>query len=492
MTLFRTSLLCCCATFSILFQLAAGMAFDSDLFWHISAGQATLSSGSVLAADSFSYTAQGSSWTNHSWASQVVLAGLTNAFDIAGPQWFLGGLAALGYTVLFLCCSGARLLRLLVCTATALVAVSVWVTRPYVVTVAFLCIFVGILELDRHARTRLLWLLPPAMLIWSNAHGGYVMGFAFLGLELAGSVLDKNDSHQAATRWRRLAAVTMCCAAVLPVHPLGWGVLTTTLHTVGQEALPYIVEWKAPSFRTREEFAFLMTLLVVIGALAKSSTPVTWREVLCTALFLAGALLARRNISLFGIVSAPILCRHTATAAAFLHRRTRPSLAEHCRKHASLGWLALALAGVVILCWRRGPLSQMTLETMANHACGPIVSAVQKKPRAGAIFNSYNIGACLIWRGSGNLRVFIDSRADLYPDELFREYMSIIRADPGWRQKLYRRNVAWVAVEPSSALGRVIAEDSEWRTDWRGPGTTLYKRRSSPRPPGRSARELPK
>ena len=53
--------------------IATRVPMDSDMWWHLKAGELTLEQGKPLLVDTMSYTKEGSAWINHSWLGQVVL-----------------------------------------------------------------------------------------------------------------------------------------------------------------------------------------------------------------------------------------------------------------------------------------------------------------------------------------------------------------------------------------------------------------------------------
>ena len=75
----NTARLILAITLLLVFIMAARTPLDSDLWWHLRAGEETLRTGHPVLVDPFSYTRQGSAWINHSWLSQVILALLYRA-----------------------------------------------------------------------------------------------------------------------------------------------------------------------------------------------------------------------------------------------------------------------------------------------------------------------------------------------------------------------------------------------------------------------------
>lgn len=50
-----------------LFAMAARTPADTDMWWHLGAGRAIVTTGRIPYADEFSFTARGQLWTNVYW-----------------------------------------------------------------------------------------------------------------------------------------------------------------------------------------------------------------------------------------------------------------------------------------------------------------------------------------------------------------------------------------------------------------------------------------
>src|ERR1700694_1275599 len=90
--------------------------------------------------------------------------------------------------------------------------------RPHVLAWLFAVIWFQILDSSESAdgteSRRRLWYLPALMMLWVNLHGGFVLGFALLGLYLlSGSIRyfrcrDEGMHRRIAKRLRELGKVT--------------------------------------------------------------------------------------------------------------------------------------------------------------------------------------------------------------------------------------------------------------------------------------------
>ena len=94
-------------TLLLVAMMAARTPMDSDLWWHLRAGQVTIETGHPLVTDLFSYTRDGQSWINHSWLSQVILYGLYRLANYTGLSLWVTVLAVVSLTLVFFQMKGA-------------------------------------------------------------------------------------------------------------------------------------------------------------------------------------------------------------------------------------------------------------------------------------------------------------------------------------------------------------------------------------------------
>ena len=59
-------------------------------------------------------------------------------------------------------------------------------------------------------------------------------------------------------------------------------------------------------------------------------------------------------------------------------------------------------------------------------------------------------------------RVFVDGRADLYGDDLLRQFRTALQLRTGWRDILDRWTVEALLVPPSCALAQALLLDPNW------------------------------
>jgi hypothetical protein len=86
-------------------------------------------------------------------------------------------------------------------------------------------------------------------------------------------------------------------------------------------------------------------------------------------------------------------------------------------------------------------------------------------PPSGQIFNTYEWGDYLLWTGPRGLRVFVASHAHLLPNPVWRDYLAVVRREPGWKEVLERYQVTAIVVDRRYRSGLIaeLSTDPLWR-----------------------------
>jgi hypothetical protein len=98
----------------------------------------------------------------------------------------------------------------------------------------------------------------------------------------------------------------------------------------------------------------------------------------------------------------------------------------------------------------------------------------ENHPR-GPIFNSYNWGGYLTWRAR-EYPVFIDGRADLYGNEIIKEWMEISRGTDTGLALLDSRKINLVYLEPYHVLLAKLPPQ-KWDRVYADPQIVIYQRK---------------
>ena len=284
----------------------------------------------------YSYVAAGYPWFNHEILAEYALA--LGADHLGGPGMLvvkcLLGLAVVG--MIFRRALGQGVSLIAACATTLLVAICLgchWSLRPQLFSYVGFALLLGILsaafagwegrwqlpmswlrrlrgqEPDVEPsleysvnRLKLLWLVPLLMMVWTNAHGGFLAGlcvlFAYLGLrgiEVAGS--EGRAADGLIVRFALMAAVAVLATFINPYsfqfHLWLFGDLSVPR--------PEIVEWRPPVLSDPQNYPFIAIVVCWLACLAASRKSKDFTQQVILALVLWQACAHVRHIAFLAI-----------------------------------------------------------------------------------------------------------------------------------------------------------------------------------------------
>jgi hypothetical protein len=218
--------------------MAVRPSFDTDTWWHLRAGQWIVENRQVPRIDPFSSTMRGSPWAYPGWLAQVVMLGFYRLGGLAGLTAFSAILVGVAFLFLWPLLEGPLLLRAAILLLAAATSAVYWAARPHIASFALAAFFLWALDQWRRGRRpRVIWLLPLAMALWVNLHGGFAIGFILLLMYLGAALVDLvavpvRHRGTLGEGWRArrgeiatLAVVLLLCLAAGAVNPHGPAIL---------------------------------------------------------------------------------------------------------------------------------------------------------------------------------------------------------------------------------------------------------------------------
>jgi len=106
------------------------------------------------------------------------------------------------------------------------------------------------------------------------------------------------------------------------------------------------------------------------------------------------------------------------------------------------------------------------------------VDVLQRGHIEGPIFTPDDWGGYLIYRLYPVARVVADDRHDLYGEQFFKNYLKLVRVEPGWEKVLQDNHAIWVLVPVNSALGGTLVERTNWIVVYRDDVAILLEKKS--------------
>jgi hypothetical protein len=457
--------------FALLFALATRIPVDTDIWWHLRAGDYTLTHGMIY-ADPFSFTKAGIEWINHSWGSQIILYGIWQLAGTFGLAIYTAGLATAGMWFVYRMSSGNVYLRGFALVVGAATAAVFWSPRPQMISFFLSTVILYLLYLQKRQKIDRLWLIPIIMGIWGNLHAGFSIGFIFLAGSIAGEVLGNifNRKGETVVSWagvRKLVLVTIVSVVAICINPYGLKMLTVPFQTISIGALQnFIQEWNSPNFHQHEVWPFAFLILALFGAAGASQKKLDWTDFILSAGTTFMGLLAGRNIAVFAVVATPVLTHHLNDILAERGWNLRPVQ----RVTPGQARLNTILVTVILL----GALAKVLLvldtksvnQAEQDYLPVDVTRYLKGANLPGPMFNSYNWGGYFIYN-LPDQPVFVDGRTDLYGDDfLSHDYLQTATGAPGWQDTLDRYKINFVVVEAGSGLDRSLRMQAGWKLDY--------------------------
>lgn len=465
----------------LIFIMAARTPVDNDLWWHLRIGEASWVSGHPILIDQFSFTKFGAVWTNHEWLSQIALYGLYRMGGFLAIGAVVALLASTSLAVVYFQMREPPLLKAFILVLAAAVAAPVWVPRAELASLVLLAAVGYLLYLYKWRQKDRLWLFIPLFILWSNLHGGYVLGLLLSGAMVAGEILNnflgfKGPEILTVKRILRLLGWIIIAGLAVLINPNGIRMWLAPFQTVGISALQnYIVEWASPDFHQLFQQPFIWMVIALLASIGLSQRRFDGTDLASLAIFIYLSLEARRNFGPFSIVASPILGRYLWPAITEWVERIKPTITRMIERINPKGILSIPnsdgfvtgkvklinyglvsfLVAASILRLFIGTLpSQVTAAEIQSEPVGA-VSWIQANHPKGELLNSYNWGGYLLW-ALRDYPVFVDGRTDLYSDEIINQWLQVVNVENGWQTVLDKWDINLILIEPNWPIGKVL------------------------------------
>ncbi len=466
---------------------------DPDFWWHLRTGQLILQNHALIQTDPYTYTAVGHHWTMHEWLTEVLFAALNAAGGLAlivvvlSITTWLGLLAVLmrallrkpGYVA-----AGAGLLL------ATIAGYPVWGPRAQMITFALTCLVLYLIDRQLTRGGRLVWLLVPLFLVWSNLHSGFIIGAAFLGIVVVveGVLWRMGRSEVDPRHLRTLALVLVACLLIVAVNPNGLGIYLYPFETQGSAAQQsLILEWHSPDFHDVSVRAFGVMLLSLVAMLAVTRS-IRPRDAVLVLLTTALSLQSVRHIALFIAAATPVWI----TQADLVGRRIFPTVVrrmENARATAVMARRGVMLTVAVGLVCFVAAGSQLAVaasvrpESLSYARDFPVCGArwLESAPGGLNVFNQYGEGGYLsrtiVPHGD---RIFIFGDAALMGDDLLYTYGDVEQVRPDWEHVLTEYHTDIVLFDAGTPLAEVLQASPRWTMVYSDPKSVAFVPVGSP------------
>lgn len=410
---------------------------DPDIWWHMRAGEWMVQNHGIPHVDPFSASTLGRPWVDYCWMFDLFSDWLVAHFDLVGIIWFQTLMRVTVGVVLF------ALVRSLTpsfwkaagVTGLAMLAMS-WTLppRPGAFSVLFFVLELhALVWAQRKSDARWLWLLPGLFVLWANIHVEFVTGLFMLGVFCSAPFLDKlvqtTREPRAALDVFHRQLWFVCLASFLGtlVNPYGPKLWRNVFQYAGDTKIyDLIVEFSAMHFRTINDWAVLLLLMLACFALGRSRPfrPV-WAVLLAWSAWMGFRSL--REVWLLAILSAVIISASRGDEEPCSEKSADIGMSMRLTVAATV--LVSLLAGASV--W--GLSSKALLRQVAETFPVGAVEYIHRNHLQGPLLNELSWGGFLIYTVP-EIPVAMDGRTNVHSQD------EILRASPLWNGEVGWQN----------------------------------------------------
>ena len=421
---------------------------DPDLWWHLRTGDKILSEKSIPRIDSYSFTAAGNHWVAQEWLAETVLA-ITQQGGGSEALFTLFAVTASAIVILGYCLcslwSGNPKTALLGGVIVLFFLTAGLTIRPALFGFLFIEFELLVLYDWLYSRGRHVWLLPVLMAVWVNTHASFFFGMALLFLAAIFQI-KRGQIRQSIL----ICTLTLAAACINPQGPV---MLLYPLEVMFRQPdnLGNIQEWAPLSLAEPRAWAWMAVLLFLGTAQVRGWIRLHTVEWLLIGIGVAMSVQHVRMLPIFGMLSAPVVCRVIAGWwEQYAPEKDQPLMN------------ALLIAAALWFCTLLQPTTGEIESAIAANEPVAAVSAIRRLGLTGPLLNDYIWGGYLIWALPEH-KVFIDGRADLYaPLGIMREFGRWVMLEEDPALLLERRKIRTILVRQSAPVARVLRYMPGW------------------------------
>jgi hypothetical protein len=416
---------------SVFLRISCVRIWDFDFWWHIATGRNIVETGTIPAQDPFSYVTQENRGKfEHTkyrepflmrqyWLAQVLFYGVFDYFGGWGVVLLRSALLTLTVFLVYLGLRRASV-PLLVSLAFVVPVFFVFIQqfsadRPVLFSFLFGVIVFLLLDEYQRRRDKLLILLPVAMLVWSNLHGGFIFGMVMIGVSLlveSGLYLLKRSSFSREEfRFYLLCLIGAIAASFC--NPNGFLVFYMFMPHYDyfyegiQEYQPMI------KYLTRQSLPTDKNIFVILGVIALSVMRIHKMRISSLIILIGVTVMGFQSMRYFSftatvgmLISSSEVFRLWESISDRYFVRVKPQIEK-------IGAAVLAIFVLVIF----GQNYQQFARAIPHLSQAPITPPsryvgqfIRQNAIPGRMFNSDFLGGYLIWELYPWKKVFVDTR----------------------------------------------------------------------------------
>lgn len=457
--------------FLVYYFNASPLFFFSDVAWHVAAGDFILKSGAIPATDPWSYTANGATiWYNISWLWDVIIALVKKISGLSGLYFF----SVLSYAFLIALLGAfirkrkgikdpAIFIALMVVMAVLWIYVS---ARPQICSYLLAVIFHFLLDKSRQDKSILqgLWVLPLLTSLWTNLHGGFLIGFTILAAYGLEAIITKNRAW-----FMRLLIIGICCLLAVFSGFYGIDIIHAVMGTLDTPIKRYITEWQSFSL-TPHQLGISLAFIVFVLCSNSLDKKIPPADKILSFLWFFAAIISLRNFPVFVLLSAPYIAYNLSNI------KKLPDLPKEA--YGKYTFAATVVITIIMLL----PVFPVNRDVVVAKHKVPVeeINYIKTNYPGKNFLNSYIIGGYMVYYGDDMVKPFMDGRAGTaYSPEAINDFISFLTYSKGWVNILDKYNIDGVIVSNDDRFVS-LEQNGVFRNMWKkvftGEAASVYVR----------------
>lgn len=450
-----------------MFVLFSVTPADPDLYGHLTFGTEILKRGSLPERDIYSYTAGRTRWINHEWLSEVLFASVWKTSGFNGLHWlravFLGAYLYFFYLCFDLLTDKPGLEKYVFFSGLLGLALYPYMfVRPQLITFLFTQILLYLfLSYFLHG-SKVIYLMPVLLALWSNVHGGFIAGLGLIAV--AAVTILVIEPGRAKVFW--VLAFTSGLGTL--VNPYGYYIYEQLSRTFSNPYTDRVIQdWQSilsPDVLSHPIILLTLAIYFLYTYRFTTSTKTNARILLfnLTSISVVVGLADVRNMVFVVLIGLPAL------AELF------PGLAGDIESLTS----GRVLSGLLVLVVLLGVFGRAE-PNPDGYFPEDSVNYLKSENITGNLAVPFNWGQYCIFHLHPSMKVSMDGRYDtVYPLEVFEDFVLKAYQGKNWKSILRRYGTDYVLVPKDYPLHRDITDTESAETLYSGEVASVFRLRS--------------
>jgi hypothetical protein len=265
------------------------------------------------------------------------------------------------------------------------------------------------------------------------------------------------------------------------VNPRGFGFVGYLSMMAGNSIVQnFILEWMPPTFNSLEGFIFFTMFLGSAVLLALSPKRPDLYQILTFLIFGILGLKYIRGIIWYGIVMSPVIAVHLAAVLDEVGVPSTTVSTPRTRRINQLFVVVLALLAFLSLPWFKSfwPVIPEKAGLVAAETPIQATQFMLDNDLPVNVFHDMAFGSYLMWAAQPEYKVFVDSRVELYPPNIWDDYLTIGNALYDWEDRLdaYNINTLMLGMDNQSRLIDAAESSQNWKLVYEDHAAYIFTR----------------